>query len=67
MNNVKTSIKNLFKRQIKKFFIKSYSIAALFYYSLLFTKQYTTLYSAYNPIKKRSCRFQLLFPCTSSI
>ncbi|PEC84301.1 hypothetical protein CON28_16530 [Bacillus cereus] len=51
----------------EKFCIKYYSIAALFYYSLLFTKQYTTLYATYNPIKKRSCRFQLLFLCTSSI
>ncbi|PIE95518.1 hypothetical protein CO726_09440 [Bacillus fungorum] len=53
--------------KLEKFCIKSYSIAALFYYSLLFTKQYTTLYATYNPIKKRSCRFQLLFLCNSSI
>ena len=51
----------------KKFCIRSYSITALFYYSPLFTKQYTTLYSTYNPIKKRSCRFQLLFLFPSSI
>ncbi|MDR4457073.1 hypothetical protein FO495_19855 [Bacillus tropicus] len=55
------------KGNLEKSCIKPYSIATLFYYFLLFTKQYTTLYATYNPIKKRSCRFQLLFLCTSSI
>ncbi|TNP03241.1 hypothetical protein FHY68_16400 [Bacillus pacificus] len=64
--------KNFYKgsflnRNLEKFCRKPYSIANLFYYFLLFTKQYTTLYATYNPIKKRSCRFQLLFLCTSSI
>ncbi|QWH63463.1 hypothetical protein EXW39_26130 [Bacillus mycoides] len=51
----------------EKFYIKSYSITTLFYYSLPFTKQYTASYSTYNLIKKRSCRFQLLFLFISSI
>ncbi|TBX56365.1 hypothetical protein E0M27_14880 [Bacillus mycoides] len=68
MNTLESSIKNLFlQSKAEKFHIKSYSIITLFYYSLLFTKQYTTLYSTYNLIKKRSCRFQLLFLFISSI
>ncbi|QWH31287.1 hypothetical protein EXW51_26245 [Bacillus mycoides] len=68
MNTLKNSIKSLFlQRKTENSYIKPYSITALFYYSLLFTKQYTVLYSTYNLIKKRSCRLQLLFLFISSI
>ncbi|OTY15377.1 hypothetical protein BK732_19850 [Bacillus thuringiensis serovar navarrensis] len=68
MNTLESSIKNLFlQNKTEKSHIKSYSIITLFYYSLLFTKQYTALYSTYNLIKKRSCSLQLLFLFISSI
>ncbi|QEL87702.1 hypothetical protein DN409_26235 [Bacillus mycoides] len=68
MNTLKNFIKGLFlQRKTENPYIKLYSITTLFYYSLPFTKQYTALYSTYNLIKKRSCRFQLLFLFISSI
>ncbi|MBE7147220.1 hypothetical protein E0M25_02175 [Bacillus mycoides] len=68
MNTLESSIKNLFfQTKSEKSHIKFCSITALFYYFLLFTKQYTALYATYNLIKKRSCRLQLLFLFISSI
>ncbi|QWG30520.1 hypothetical protein EXW58_24385 [Bacillus mycoides] len=68
MNTLKNSIKSLFlQTKNENPYIKPYPIIALFYYSLLFTKQYTALYSTCNLIKKRSCRLQLLFLFISSI
>ncbi|QWG53100.1 hypothetical protein EXW28_25875 [Bacillus mycoides] len=68
MNTLKSSINSLFlQTKTENPYIKPYFITALFYYFLLFTKQYTALYSTYNLIKKRSCRFQLLFLFISSI
>ncbi|AGG04007.1 hypothetical protein bthur0003_49960 [Bacillus thuringiensis serovar thuringiensis str. T01001] len=44
MNNLKNFYKESFlKGKLEKFFINLSPITALFYYSLLFTKQYTAL------------------------